>query len=173
MVKIAIGSTSKAKIDILKNCMKSMIGEEFEVFAFDVDSEIPDQPLDEDTTIQGSINRAKNALKKMENVDFAVGLEGGLHEIDNKGYFLICSAAIVDREGYVSVGIGGKLQLPKGVSNGVKEGRQFGELIRQYEEQHKNDKNVLPLVQALISRKEAFDQAVKNAYLSYQNRKHF
>ena len=172
-MKIVLGSTSETKIGILKDCLNPMIKGDFEVSGVEVDSEITDQPLDENVTIQGSINRAMNALNKSNDSEIGVGLEGGLHEINDKGYFLICSAAIVDKDGQVSVGVGGKLQLPKEVSDGVKEGKQFGELIREYEEKHKEDEDVMPLVQALISRKESFEQAIKNAYLSHKNKKHF
>ncbi|HEX6976853.1 MAG TPA: inosine/xanthosine triphosphatase [Patescibacteria group bacterium] len=172
-MKIALGSTSDSKISILKDALKSLVESEIDIVGFEVESGITDQPLNEEVTIQGASNRAKNALTKAKNKDFSVGLEGGLQEIADKGYFLVCVAAIYDFDGHLSIGIGGKLQLPKEVSERIKKGEQFGEVIREYESKHKGDKNVMPLVQALISRKTAFEEAIQNAYLSYLNKKHF
>lgn len=109
----------------------------------------------------------------MADCEFAVGLEGGLEELADKGYSLVCVAALSDKEEHIALGVGGKLQLPKEVSERVKKGEQFGEVIREYESKHQNDSDVLPLVDALISRKAAFEQAIQNAYLSYINKKHF
>jgi inosine/xanthosine triphosphatase len=172
-MKIALGSTSEAKKEILKDALKNLVTENIEVVGFDVESGITDQPLSEAVTIEGAMNRAKNAMGKASDVDFAVGLEGGLEDVAGKGYFLTCGTAIYDPEGHLSIGLGGKLQLPKEVSDRVKKGEQFGEVIREYEDKHKNDENVLPLVNALISRKDSFEQAIQNAYLSYKNKKHF
>lgn len=172
-MKIALGSTSEAKKAILLDSLKNLVTEPIEVIGVDVESGITDQPLDEATTIRGSSNRAKNALEKEREVDFAIGLEGGLEEVANLGYFLTSGATIYDPHGHTSIGVGGKLQLPKEVSEKVKSGGQFGEAIREYEAKHEDDENVLPLVNALISRKDSFEQAIQNAYLSYKNKKHF
>jgi non-canonical (house-cleaning) NTP pyrophosphatase len=80
-MKIALGSTSEAKKEILKDALKNLVTENIEVFGFDVESGITDQPLSEAVTIEGAMNRAKNAMGKASNVDFAVGLEGGLENI--------------------------------------------------------------------------------------------
>lgn len=166
-MKIALGSTSNAKINILKETLAPMIKDKLIIKSVDVDSGITDQPLDEKTTTQGAINRAKRAIEKSNNINFSVGLEGGLHEINNKGYFLVCVAAIVDLEGNTFIGVGSKLQLPRDVSDQIKKGDQFGEVIREYEITHKQNKKMRQLVQELITRKSAFEQAITNAYLSY------
>lgn len=91
----------------------------------------------------------------------------------NTGYFLICAAAIYDKTNHLSLGIGGKLQLPFEVSSRVKTGEQFGVVIREYEQKHQTDPQALLLIQALISREKAFKQAIQNAYLAYKNKHHF
>ena len=88
-MKILIGTTSEQKIEIVKNVLKSK-NINAEIIPVEVDSDIVDQPLDEETTIQGSINRALNAIKenKNTNYDFSFGLEGGLVLINNNFNFI-------------------------------------------------------------------------------------
>lgn len=172
-MKVVLGSTSDIKIQILKDTLQPMSRQNLEISGVEVASGIADQPLDETTTIQGAINRAKNALSKTQGYDFAVGLEGGLHDVVNTGYFLICAAAIYDKTNHLSLGIGGKLQLPVEVSSRIKAGEQFGVVIREYEQKHQTNPQALLLIQALISREKAFKQAIQNAYLAYKNKHHF
>lgn len=171
-MKIALGSTSESKKEILKIVLSSLILKHFEIEGVDVNSGIVDQPLSEETTIQGAINRAKHAFEMSKKTDFSIGLEGGLSEIIDKGYFLVCVAAIYDGE-YLYLGVGGKLQLPSEVTKRIKSGEQFGTVIREYEVVHKDDSNVLPLVKELITREESFKQAISNAFFAYKNKKHY
>lgn len=75
-MKVVLGSTSDSKIQILKDTLQPMSRQNLEISGVEVASGVADQPLDETTTIQGAINRAKNALSKTQGYDFAVGLEG-------------------------------------------------------------------------------------------------
>ncbi len=173
-MKIALGSTSDSKIAILKDVLTPLVKEELTISGYDVNSGITDQPLTEEETVKGAITRAKDAMSKSKDKpEIAVGMEGGLQKIADKGYFLVCVVAIVDFDGHLSLGLGGKLQLPVEVSKGIENDGQFGQLIRDYENKHKNDNKVKPLVRALISRNTAFEEALRNAYLSFQNKSHY
>ena len=96
-----VGSTSEQKIKIIKD---SIFGSE--IIPVSLESGITDQPLDEETTIRGSINRAQNAIVAYNDVndvfDFSIGLEGGLSFI-NGLYNLVCVVSIVDDKGRVHV----------------------------------------------------------------------
>jgi len=84
-MKIILGSTSEQKIKIIKDLISDA-----EIVPVSVESGITDQPLDEETTIRGSINRAQNAIIAHNDVfDFSIGLEGGLSFI-NGIYNLVC-----------------------------------------------------------------------------------
>ena len=56
-------------------------------------SEVSAQPLSDNETMTGAINRAKNALKS-EDAQIGVGLEGGVVKTEH-GYFLCNWGAIV------------------------------------------------------------------------------
>ncbi len=172
-MKIVLGSTSEAKKEILDNALKTAIAGKYQIVGVSADSGVSDQPLIEDETVKGAVNRAKNAFKQVSDADFAVGLEGGLHKANGSDYFLVCGVAIVDNTQKVYIGLGGQLELPKEVSNSIKNGEQFGEVIREYEAKNKNDENASLLVESLISREASFTQAINNAYLTYKNKKHY
>jgi len=169
MRNIFLGTTSQAKLDIVK----SLLGENYNVIPTNVDSGVTNQPLDENTTIQGTINRAKSAIKPDEVYKFSVGLEGGLVKI-NGLYYLVCVTALIDCFGNVYVGISRKLPLPKEVSNEVKSGKQFGEVIRRFMKDTKETSpSFIEHIQELIDRKKSFSEALNSALLIYKFKKEF
>ena len=171
-LNLALGSTSLDKKRILKEAL-SLFSLTAEIRTVDVSPGINEQPLNEKTTIKGAENRAiaaMNAFHKGKKIDFAVGLEGGLCWINNKGYFLICAAVICDKDKITYLGLSSKLQLPKEVSDEIKKGKSFGKAIRDFHQKNKNNSSLIKIVNLLISRKEAFREAITNAFLIYANK---
>ena len=169
MNTILLGTTNETKFKIIKDFIK----DSYNIVPVNVDSGISDQPLDEETTIQGAINRAKQATHKMQNYEFSIGLEGGLSKI-NGIYCLVCVSAIVDKKDNVYIGVSDKLPLPKEVSKRVFRGEQFGEVIREF---MKNTKETAPEfldhIQELIERKKSFTSAFRTSFLTYKFKKGF
>ncbi len=112
IMKVAVGSTNPTKVKAVEEIMREFY-EEVKVIAVDVDSEVGDQPIGLEKTIEGAINRAKKALKK-GNADLGVGIEAGLYEVPNTitGYMDIQFCAIVDREGRITLGHGPGFEYP-------------------------------------------------------------
>ncbi len=160
-MKILIGTTSEQKIGIVKNVLKSK-NINAEIIPVEVNSDIVDQPLDEETTMQGSINRALNATKQNKDTDydFSIGLEGGLVLI-NDNFNLVCAVSIVDKNQNIFTGISQKTPLPQKVSERVKNGEQFGIVIRELEKE----------TSELINRTKSFSEALENALIKYENKK--
>lgn len=169
---ISLGSKSEDKKNIVLHTLRSE-NIDAEVLGYSVESGITDQPLDEEITIKGAKNRAKAALAHHPGSQIGLGLEGGLVEIDNKGYFLVCVAAIFTPQGQEYIGISSKLQLPIEVSEQIKQGNQFGQIIRDFEEKHLPQQSLKIIIDELISRKLSFGEAIRNAFLPYLNSVHF
>lgn len=165
-MKIVLGSTSQEKRQILKKALQKF-GIQGEILVCEVDSGIAEQPLDEQTTILGAVNRTKGAYLKNKNVDMSVGLEGGLVKIDKKHYYLVCVAALLDRDKKIYLGVSSKLKIPDEVSSSVENGTPFGQAIRSYSKTQNNPK-VKKYVEQLITREEAFIEAVKNALVIWE-----
>jgi len=174
-LSLALGSTSLDKKRVLKKAL-SLFNLTAEIRTVDVSSGINEQPLNEKTTIKGAENRAiaaMNAFYKGKKIDFAVGLEGGLCWINNRGYFLICAAVICDKDKTTYLGLSSKLQLPKEVSDKIKRGKSFGKAIRDFQQKNKNKDSLIRIANLLISRKEAFREAITNAFLVYRNKTYY
>jgi non-canonical (house-cleaning) NTP pyrophosphatase len=92
MKKIALGTTSQNKQRILAEYLKTIREDEYAIALCDVSSGITEQPLDEETTIKGAMNRARNALEVEPASDYGIGLEGGLVEIGDLDIFWSVSA---------------------------------------------------------------------------------
>jgi len=157
-MKIVLGSTSDKKKQILEKALQEFHLKP-EIEAVEVETEITDQPLDKDTTLQGAQNRARNAKKFKPDVDFWLGLEGGLHDY-GEGYHLVTCAILIDKSGNEYVGEGVEIHLPEIVSEEVKKGGWFGDAIRLFAKDHEIDEN-------LITRETPFTEAIQNAYASY------
>ncbi len=174
---ILLGTTSKDKRAYLENNLGIFFGkEEITLFPKSVNSDISEQPLNEDEVIQGSINRARNAIKDHNgNFDFAVGMEGGLVLIKEKLYHLVCSVSIVDSKGNEFIGISHKTPLPQIVSEAILNGREFGEEIRAFSNhsQEPIESAIGSLVSELISREQSFNQAIISALIQCKNYKFF
>lgn len=166
-MKILLGTTSDQKASILREAVGDFF--EYDLITYDVDSGITDQPLDIETTIQGAVNRAQNSIiefkKNSENDDyFGVGLEGGLVDVDGV-YNLVCVAAFINQRDNIGLGISEYILLPEDVSNSIKEGLQFGEVIRDFQESIKgsNNQELKERVENLINRKQSFTEAITRA----------
>ncbi len=89
------------------------------------ESGVSAQPMGDDETIQGAVNRAQAALAAAPDAELAVGLEGGVVEI---GGALYCCAwcAIADRAGRVGLASTGRCQLPPPVAQLIRGGMELG-----------------------------------------------
>ncbi len=168
MTKIALGSASEDKRRILEEVLTDL-EIKAKVTSVLVKSNITDQPLDEATTLAGARNRAIAAKKANEGVEVGIGLEGGLVSIQNLGYFLVCAAVIVDKNMREFVGISSKLRLPTKVSEKICEGKQFGQIIREFAAYQNKNSYGSKVASLLISRKHAFKEAINCALFDWMS----
>jgi inosine/xanthosine triphosphatase len=89
-------------------------------------SGVSDQPMSEEETLLGATNRAENASKQMPDVDYWVGIEGGLSETNN-GMEAFAWVVIKSRNGIIGRGRTGSFFLPDKVSDLIRKGKELGE----------------------------------------------
>lgn len=111
-MKIALATTSKYKIHAVKGVIHEL---EFdcEIDSVNAESEISDQPHSKNETMQGSINRSKNALKLSETSDIGLGVEFGYEPFEDGTFHMVCWAAIATRNGEIFTAHSSSLELPK------------------------------------------------------------
>lgn len=87
-IRIAVGTTNPCKVHAVKIAFDSIFGAASVIIdTYSVASGVSDQPFGDDETRIGAYNRARSAMKSSfdagQSADFSVGLEGGVHHIQN------------------------------------------------------------------------------------------
>jgi len=128
-MKVVVGSKNPVKLKATENIL-NQIYSQIEVEAKHVDSEVPDQPIGLETTINGAINRAKNVFST--EFDLSVGIESGLLEVPHSitGYLDLQWCAIFDGE-KTTLGVSAGFEYPPLVIKKVLEGMEVGDVMDQ------------------------------------------
>ena len=121
-MKILIGTKNKGKVGATQKAF-SRFFENVEVEGIAVESEVPEQPIN-DEALQGAKNRVKNLKKYAKendlNIDFYVAMESGI--TDKFGCWLnVTTAYVEDKNGDNAVGLGPAYQIPDRYIDEVKE----------------------------------------------------
>lgn len=126
---VAVGSRNPVKIEAVRRVFSDFFGE-IEVLGVNVKSRVPRQPLNEEVLI-GAINRAREALDKT-SADYGVGIEAGFfrRELVSSGYMDFQWCAILDREGFLTLGCGPGFEVPRRILDRVlSERSEFGDVM--------------------------------------------
>ena len=124
---VAVGSTNPTKLAPVR----SVFAKHFKnvtVKGISMQSGVREQPLHDDEMYQGALTRAKEALKRIKNADYCVGIEGGIHKF-SYGWFERSLIVIVNRKGQIGIGSSGGLTLPTVVMNKIQQGKTLEEAV--------------------------------------------
>lgn len=170
--RVVVGSTNPVKVAavraVLARCAVSVV-----VHGVAVSSGVPDQPWGDEETRIGAVGRALAALQADSAADLAVGLEGGVvREAD--GTVRTCAwAAVVDRDGSVSVGGSLAMPLPPAVVALLEVGVELGYAMDQVAltSGTKHGRGAVGLLTGgLISRQAAYEPLVTYALARWLGR---
>ena len=129
-LKIAIGSANPTKVEAARRAaVKVWPGAE--VIAVAVPSGVNEQPMSDDETIRGAVNRARNALAAVSDAQIGMGVEGGVQDTPH-GLFVGGWAAVVDREGCLGIGAGGRVLLPESIARRIRSGEELGPVMDDF-----------------------------------------
>ncbi len=120
----AVGSENPVKI----NCVAEAVAEywpEARAAGAGTESGVNAQPDSDDEMLAGALNRARQALDKIPEAQFGVGIEGGTLD-SGDGMWAYAWVVIVDREGNIGKGQTGRFLLPEGVARLVRGGLELG-----------------------------------------------
>ncbi|RYG68966.1 inosine/xanthosine triphosphatase [archaeon] len=177
-VSLAVGTTNPAKINAaLAGSQKALKKDEIIVFGYDVSSGIPSQPIGDEETLKGAINRAKGAFDahvRQHNAapDFAVGLEGGVAESALCPSDLECFAWIVVYDGKkLSRSRTGSFILPPPITQLILgEGLELGEADDRFfgtTDSKRKGGSVGQLTGGVIDRAAYYEHAVVLAFVPF------
>lgn len=121
---VAVGSTNPVKIQAVKN---AFMDEEVRIVGCQASSHVRSQPLSDDETRQGALNRAKDCLEKSE-AQLTIGLEAGVVFVHAQVY--LCHwGAMVDRRQNEYFTNGPLILLPKGYQEPLLAGQSLEDLM--------------------------------------------
>ena len=123
---VAAGTTNPAKL----KPVQLVFGQVFagaQVRGLSVPSGVREQPIGEEETELGAINRAKAALAGVQGAGWGVGLEGGVR-FSERGCFLFGAVAVTDGT-RLEVGRTAELRLPPGVAERIGAGEELGPIM--------------------------------------------
>lgn len=128
-MKILIGTHNRAKTKAVQTISRMYYPEA--IFEnIEVPSLVSDQPMSQEETRQGAINRASQLMEN-SNALFGIGLEGGVTEIDGQMY--ICNwGALATQEGEVFTATGAGIPLPKELAEQLLAGAELGPVMDVY-----------------------------------------
>lgn len=126
---VKVGSHNPVKVQATRNVLEKIYGD-LEVYPAEVDSGVPDQPIGLNQTIEGAINRAKEAY--LQECDLGVGIESGLLKTPHTitGYVDLQWCAVYDGE-KVTLGVSAGFEYPPSVVEEVLNGKEVGDVMDQ------------------------------------------
>lgn len=159
-LKIAVASKNSAKIRAVEDCLTEL-AIQHEITAVDTDSGVSAQPFSIDETRWGAVNRAASAIGGA--FDLAVGLEGGVYELDDTLY--LCNwGALATADGKFYTAGGAQIPLPEEIAQKLKEGMELGPVMDDYANETgiRHDKGAIGILTAgLMNRGDMFGHIVK------------
>jgi len=124
---VIVASTNPVKIDSTRVGFSKMFpDEEFDVSGVSAPSNVSDQPMTEEETLNGACNRVENVSLLAPNADYWVGIEGGLEQIGS-GMEAFAWMVVKSKDGKTGKGRSASFFLPSKVVELIKEGKELGE----------------------------------------------
>lgn len=159
---IAVGSKNPVKIAAVKEAFELVWPEEdIEVVGVEVPSGVSNQPMTDDETIKGAMNRAQKALD-LSDADFGVGPEGGLQKVGDR-WFDTGWIVVLRKDGKKGIGSTIRLEAPSKVMKLIHKGEELGTVcdILFKEENSKQAGGFFGLItKDVISRKSGYKDGV-------------
>lgn len=122
--QIAVGSNNSVKIQAVKNALGN---EDIQVISCAASSNVREQPLSNEETLQGAINRAQDCLKRT-GANLAIGLEAGVVFLQDQVY--LCHwGAIVDLNQNTYFTNGPLILLPSTYRKALEEGKNLEDIM--------------------------------------------
>jgi inosine/xanthosine triphosphatase len=176
MKTIIVASQNPVKVQATRSGFERMFsGESLKIESLSAPSGVKDQPLSDEETFQGALNRTYNASKLAPQADYWIGIEGG---IEGRGSEYVAFAWVVifgkSPNGKMIIGKGrtGTFFIPPPVADLIRQGKELGEaddIIFQRNNSKQENGAVGLLTGNVIDRKNLYEQAVILALIPFKN----
>lgn len=164
----AVGSENPVKINCVAEAAHAFWPQAGAV-GVSTDSGVSAQPMTDHEMLTGALNRARQALKKVDGSSYGVGVEGGVHD-DEDGLWAYAWVVVIDREGRTGKGQSGRFLLPESVARLVRNGMELGDADDQIFGRNNSKRKegaIGILSDGLIKRLDLYKPAVTFALLRF------
>ncbi|HCG9645772.1 TPA: inosine/xanthosine triphosphatase [Vibrio parahaemolyticus] len=173
--KVVIASLNPAKINAVKSAFQSAFQSAFpqQVFEFvgiSVPSEVADQPMTNEETHRGALNRVKNAKVEMPTADFYVGLEAGIEGNVTFAWM------VIESDTHRGESRSASLMLPPEVLAQLADANELGDVMDKVfgtENIKQKGGAISLLTQNQLTRSSVYHQALILALIPFTNPDHF
>lgn len=170
--KIIVASQNPVKVDATKEGFLKMFPERtIVVEGVSVESGVSDQPTNRKETLEGAMNRVKNAKKAEPDADYWVGIEGGLSKI-NEEMEAYAWIVIESQDGKVGKGRTGSFFLPPKIVELINQGMELGEaddVVFKRKNSKQENGAVGILTGDVVTRTFYYEQAIIFALIPFKN----
>ncbi|WP_086982264.1 inosine/xanthosine triphosphatase [Vibrio aphrogenes] len=174
--KVIVASLNPAKINAVKSAFSASFPDEQFVFeGVSVASGVPDQPMFDQETKQGALNRVHHAQRTISDADFYVGLEAGIEANFTYAWMIIesnpASGEVIRGESRSAC-----LMLPPQVLEKVRQGKELGHVMDEVfaTENIKQKGGAIGLLtHHQLTRSSVYHQALILALIPFLNPQHF
>tara|TARA_B110000438_G_C15532164_1_gene528911 strand:+ start:152 stop:688 length:537 start_codon:yes stop_codon:yes gene_type:complete len=169
--KVIIASKNPVKINATKLAFEQMFPEKvFQFEGVNVSSDISDQPMSDNETLSGAMNRSNNAKAEYMDADYWIGIEGGVHKKDNEmQVFAWISIQSNEIEGKARTAT---FDLPKKIIELIDSGMELGDaddIIFSRKNSKQKNGAVGILTGDLIDREKYYIHAIIMALIPFNN----
>ena len=175
-LRLAVGSKNPVKINSAKSGFEQMFADHtFTAEGFDVPSGVSDQPMSDKETLKGATNRANRVRELAPDVDYAIGIEGGIDTIDNM-LFAYAWMVVIDSTGRIARGRSGSFALPPKVKELVDAGLELGHANDEIFQKHNSKQAggaVGSLTGGVVSRQSLYEHAMVLTLAAFRRREMF
>ncbi|MCX2728338.1 inosine/xanthosine triphosphatase [Thermomicrobium sp. 4228-Ro] len=126
-VLLALGSHQPAKRAAVERVAPSFWSN-WRIVTLSVPSGVREQPLSDDETVLGALERARNARSAVE-ADFGIGLESGVAPGPLGRLYVVSWAVVVDRAGRIGVGGSERFPLPQPIAERLRAGSDLASAL--------------------------------------------
>ncbi|EHK9077576.1 inosine/xanthosine triphosphatase [Vibrio parahaemolyticus] len=169
--KVVIASLNPAKINAVKSAFQSAFPQQaFEFVGISVPSKVADQPMTNEETHRGAVNRVKNAKVEMPTADFYVGLEAGIEGNVTFAWM------VIESDTHRGESRSASLMLPPEVLAQLADANELGDVMDKVfgtENIKQKGGAISLLTQNQLTRSSVYHQALILALIPFTNPDHF
>lgn len=169
---VVVASQNPVKINAALKGFTSMFPvSTYTASGISVPSGVSEQPLSNDETLQGALNRVQNAHRAKPGADYYVGIEGGLHT-DGASFQSFAWVVVMGKEGRTGKARTATYYLPEEIAKLVRDGMELGQagdvmFSRSNSKQHNGSTGLL--TDDVVDRSTFYEQAVILALIPFKN----